>query len=155
VDAIFSLLALLFAAPALSVRQFPAVQPGTVATPTSFGFDDLLQRLERAVQANGLMVIAKPSASRNAAGRGIQISGNAVILAFNNDFALRLLQASVPAGFEAPMRLYVTENPDRTATVTYRTATALFAPYDTPDLAPLAGDLDQLFAKIVTEATRS
>lgn len=154
-EAIFALLALLLAAPALSVRQSPAAQPGTVATPTPFGFDDLLQRLEQAVQANGLLLIAKPSASRNAAGRGIQISGNAVILAFNNDFALRLLQASIPAGFEAPMRLYVTENPDRTATVTYRTATALFAPYETPDLAPLAADLDRLFAKIVAEATRS
>lgn len=138
---------------ALTARQ-SAPPPGTIVTPTRHSFDDLLLRIEQAVQANGLLLIAKPSASRNAAARGIQIPGNAVILTFNNDFALRLLKTSVAAGFEAPMRLYVTENPDHTATVTYRTAAALFAPYATPDLAPLASDLDNLLAKLVAEATR-
>jgi uncharacterized protein (DUF302 family) len=127
--------------------------PGTVATPTRLTFDDLLARLEQAVQANGLLLIAKPSASRNAAARGVHIPGNAVILTFNNDFALRLLQTSVPAGFEAPMRLYVTENPDGTARVAYRTASALFAPYSVPALDPLARDLDHLLGKIVADAT--
>jgi uncharacterized protein (DUF302 family) len=138
----------------LTIRQTAAPLPGTVVTPTQLAFDDLLARLEQAVQGNGLLLIAKPSASRNAAARGIHIPGNAVILTFSSDFALRLLAASVPAGFEAPMRLYVTESPDRTATVTYRTATALFAPYANPDLDPLARDLDQLFARIVADATR-
>jgi uncharacterized protein (DUF302 family) len=128
--------------------------PGTIVTSTRYGFDDLVQRLEQAVQANGLLLIARPSASRNAAARGVQIPGNAVILTFNNDFALRLLKISVPAGFEAPMRLYITENPDHTATVTYRTATALFAPYSNLDLDPLACDLDQLLAKLVADAIR-
>jgi uncharacterized protein (DUF302 family) len=129
-----------------------ALPPGTVVTPAKLGFDELFARLEQAVMANGLLVIAKPSASRNAAARHIEIPGNGMILAFNSDFAVRVLKASAAAGFEAPMRLYVTENPDRTATVTYRTASALFAPYRVPALDAVAEDLDRLFAKIVAEA---
>jgi uncharacterized protein (DUF302 family) len=130
----------------------PALPPGTVVTPTRLGFDELFARLEKAVAANGLLLIAKPSASRNAAARHISIPGNGMLLAFNNEFAVRVLAASVAAGFEAPMRIYVTENPDGTATVTYRQPSALFAPYDTPALDAVARDLDRIFAKIVAEA---
>ena len=35
-------------------------------------------------------------------------------MVFRNDYAVRMLQASVPAGIEAPLRLYVTENADGT-----------------------------------------
>jgi uncharacterized protein (DUF302 family) len=130
----------------------PTLPPGTVVTPTKFGFDELFARLEEAVTANGLLLIAKPSASRNAALRHVSIPGNGMLLSFNNEFAVRVLAASVAAGFEAPMRIYVTENPDRTATVTYRQPSALFAPYATPALDAVARDLDRLFAKIVAEA---
>jgi|HubBroStandDraft_3_1064219.scaffolds.fasta_scaffold05027_4 uncharacterized protein (DUF302 family) len=126
--------------------------PGSIVTETRLAFDDLVARLERSVQAHGLVVIARPSASRNAAARGVQIPGNAMILAFNNDFAVRLLAASVAAGFEAPMRLYVTEEADRTAAVTYRLPSALLAPYGVSELVPLGRELDQLFAAIVAEA---
>jgi uncharacterized protein (DUF302 family) len=126
--------------------------PGTVVTPTRYGFDELVQRLEDAVHGHGMLLIAKPSASRNAAARGIEIPGNAVLLTFNNDFAVRLLRISVAAGFEAPMRLYVTESADHTATVTHRTAAAAFAPYATAELDLLAGDIDQVLARIVADA---
>jgi uncharacterized protein (DUF302 family) len=134
-----------------------AVEPtpdGTLVIPTPLPFDDLLARLERSILASGLLLIAKPSASHNAAARGIHIPGNAVLLAFNNDLALRLLKLSVPAGFEAPMRLYVTENPDHTASVTYRIPSALIAPYaeQNAEITHLAQDLDNLFAKIVADA---
>jgi uncharacterized protein (DUF302 family) len=33
-------------------------------------------------------------------------------LVFRNDYAVRMLEASIPAGIEAPLRFYVTENPD-------------------------------------------
>lgn len=151
--ALLSLLALAGFSFAAALAGEAALPLGTIVTPTRLAFDELFTRLEQAAMANGLLVIAKPSASRNAAARHIDIPGNGMILAFNSDFAVRVLKASAAAGFEAPMRLYVTENPDRTATVTYRTVSALFAPYRTPDLDAVARDLDRLFAKIVAEAT--
>jgi hypothetical protein len=42
--------------------------------------------------------------------------------------------------------------PDRTATVTYRRASALFAPYDAPGLDAVAQDLNRIFARIVADA---
>jgi uncharacterized protein (DUF302 family) len=126
--------------------------PGSVVTPTSLAFDVLLQRLQEAVRASGLDLIAAPSASHNAAARGIPLPGNAVLLVFNNALAVRLLHASVPAGYEAPMRLYVTESADRTASVSYRLPSALLAPYGSPALAALGHELDALFDQVVARA---
>jgi uncharacterized protein (DUF302 family) len=40
-----------------------------------------------------------------------------------------VLGASVAAGIEAPIRIYVTENQDGTATLSYKKPSAVFAPY--------------------------
>ena len=66
-----------------------------------------------------------------------------------------MLEASVPAGYEAPIRLYITENDDKTATLSYKTPTAVFSPYEDggQKLKDLAAELDAVFAKIAAEAT--
>ena len=83
------------------------------------------------------------------------IPGNMVIGAFDDDFTARILRANVAAGIEAPIRFYITENPDGTATLSYKTPSAVFAPYaDGGDkLKTLAQELDTIFAKIAEEAT--
>ncbi len=67
------------------------------------------------------------------------------------------LAASIAAGIEAPIRFYVTENADRTATLSYKTPTAVFAPYSDggEKLTEMARELDAIFAKIAKEATAS
>jgi uncharacterized protein (DUF302 family) len=135
---------------ALFLAGHALAAPARVTTPR--GFDEVVARLEAAVEARGLVRIATASASRAAAARGIAIPGNAVILAFNNDFARRLLAASVPAGIEAPMRIYVTEEAAGTA-VAYPLPSELLAPYGVPELGPLGRELDALFAAIVADAT--
>lgn len=127
-------------------------QPMNMKTPHRF--DALLERLERAVEKHGLGVVALASASRGAAARGVKIPGNAVVMVFRNDLAVRLLQASVPAGIEAPLRLYITENPDGTASLTYRTPGAVFAPYGSQALDEMAKELDGIFQNIVRDATQ-
>jgi uncharacterized protein (DUF302 family) len=129
-----------------------AVPEGTVSMKTKHGYAALVARVERAVEANGMAVVASASASRGAAARGVTIPGNAVIMVFRNDFAVRMLQASVPAGIEAPVRLYVTENADGTANLAYRRPSALFAPYRTPALDGLGAELDAVFERIVHDA---
>jgi uncharacterized protein (DUF302 family) len=124
-----------------------------VSITTRRGFDDLVAAVERAVEKHGLLRIATASASRNAAQRGIKIPGNAVVLAFNNLYAVRLLAASVPAGIEAPMRLYVTENADGTAALSYMKASVVLAPYGGDALGALGRELDDLFAAIAQDAT--
>lgn len=128
----------------------PAVALQTV--PSQHSYDDLLQRLERAIGDNKMGLVAQASASKGAAAGGIKISGNAVLMVFRNDYAVRMLDANLLAGIEAPLRLYVMENKDGTASIAYRTPSATFAPYGSPKLDALASELDPIMAKIVSDA---
>jgi len=132
-----------------AIAQAPS---DTRVLPTRHSFDQLLGRIERTVEKNGLGVVATASASRGAAARGVKIPGNAVVMVFRNDFAVRLLAASIPAGIEAPLRLYVTENADRTATLSIRMPSAVFAPYRHPEVERLARELDQAIERIAKDA---
>jgi uncharacterized protein (DUF302 family) len=130
----------------------PGSLPGTVVLPTKLSFDALLERTQKAIEASGMLLVCKASASQGAAARGIKIPGNAVLMVFRNDYAVRMLEASVAAGFEAPIRLYVTENGDGSATLTYRKPSAVFAPYGSAALDKMALELDAVFDKIASDA---
>lgn len=130
-----------------------AVLPGTITIRTVHGFDTLLKRLEDAITRNKMGLVAQASASRGAAARGVKIPGNAVLMVFRNDYAVRMLEASVPAGIEAPLRFYVAENADGTATLTYRTPSAVFTPYRNRSLDEMARELDAIFQDIARDAT--
>lgn len=147
-----ALLLLLLGTAAGTQANEAAPYPGTQTLASRYSFDTLLKRLERAIADQGMGLVAQASASRGAAARGVKIPGNAVLMVFRNDFAVRMLAASVPAGIEAPLRLYVTETADGTASVTYRRPSAVFAPYGSAELDHLAQELDPIFAKIVAQA---
>lgn len=146
----FFLLAL---AASAALAQAAGPLPGTRSVVSPYGFDALLERLERAIEANKMGLVAQASASRGAASRGVKIRGNVVLMVFRNDYAVRMLAASVPAGIEAPLRLYVTENADGKASVTWRTPSAVFAPYGSAELDAMARELDPVLEKIVRDAT--
>ena len=119
-------------------------------------FAGLVASLEAAVTANKMGLVNAASASDGAKAQGFTIPGNRVVGVYRNDFARRMLTASVAAGIEAPIRFYLAENPDGTSTLAYRTPTAVFQPYFAgagADLKVLAGELDTIFAKIATDAT--
>ena len=139
-------------APALPLAADPYPHSGIVVLESPNDFDTMWERLPQAVQAHDMLVVARASASRAAAGRGIDIPGNAVIEVFRNDFAVRMLSASVPAGIEAPLRYYLTENVDGSTTLTYRAPSAVFAPYGVNDLDAMAAELDEIFAAIADAA---
>ncbi len=126
--------------------------PGTHVIATKQSFEALWANLEKAIKGNSMGIVARASASRGAAGRGVKIPGNLVIGVYRNDFAVRMLSASVAAGIEAPLRFYVTEAPDGTATLTYRTPSAVFAPYESPELDRMAEELDAIWQNIAATA---
>jgi uncharacterized protein (DUF302 family) len=149
IPALLTLLLLSLAAVGHTAEDLP---PGTVTVTTPHPFERLLQRLEQSIADHDMGLVAQASASRGAAGRGVVIPGNAVVMVFRNDYAVRMLAASVPAGIEAPLRIYVTEQPDGTASLTYRRPSAVFAPYAHPDIDVLAGELDPILEAIVRQA---
>lgn len=117
---------------------------------------ELLSRTRTAITENGMAIVTQAGPTGAAANRGITIPGNTVIGAFNNAFAVRILALSTPAMIHAPIRLYVTENADGTATLSYIRPSHLLAPYmeaSEPDLATAAAELDDIFTAIATAAT--
>ena len=141
-------------APVLAIEagDFPA--PGFHVTATPHGFGALVKRLEAAIKDNGMFAVTRASATKGAASLGITIPGNMVIGVYHPKFAVRMLEASIPAGIEAPLRFYVTENADGTATLSYRAPSATFAPYGSAALDVMAGELDVIFAAIAAAAVK-
>ncbi|MBI3375384.1 MAG: DUF302 domain-containing protein [Betaproteobacteria bacterium] len=148
---LLAVLPFMFTSPAAFAQSITAL-PGTHTVTSPYGFDALATRLEKAIEANKMGLVAQASASRGAAARGVKIPGNLVLMVFRNDYAVRMLAASVPAGVEAPLRIYVTEDADGKARVTWRAPSAVFAPYGGAELAAMARELDPIFEKIVRDA---
>jgi len=130
---------------------------GWVTTKTTMTFQELNGRLNDAIKANGMRRVTGASASAGAKNRGLQIPGNRIVGVYRNDFAIRMLEASLAAGIEAPIRFYVTEGTDGNATLTYKTPTTIFSPYfeeGGEELQALARELDVIFSKIAEDATK-
>ena len=149
-----ALLALLLAAgPALAFDD----RPGWEVVPTAKDFDSLVEDVRAAVEAAPIALVTEASASDGAAMQGVEIPGNRVMGLFRNDYARRMLDASVAAGIEAPIRLSLTEGADGTATLSWKTPSAVFAPYveeGGEPLRALAAALDAVFAEIAARAAR-
>ncbi len=128
--------------------------PGTIVMVTQYDYPTLVKRLNQAIGDNGMGVVSRASATLGAKSLGIKISGNMVVMAFNPKFAVRMLKASVEAGFEAPIRFYITEQANGKASLTYRTPSSLFAPYKNADINVMAKELDMIFDKIAQQASR-
>lgn len=120
---------------------------------TSYSYSTLVQRVGKAVTRNRMGIVNRASVTLGAKRvLGKTIPGNMVIGVFHPRFAVRMLKASIPAGIEAPLRLYITENADKTATLTYRTPSSVFAPYGNAVLDAMAQELDGIFAAIAGDA---
>ena len=142
---------------ALSLGGGPALAelPGWKVAKTPHGYKALIERLDQAVKDNKMGLVTRASATVGAKKvLSKTIPGNMVIGVYRPDFAVRMLEASVPAGIEAPIRLYITENDDGTATLSYKTPSAVFAPYEDggAKLRDLAAELDEIFARIARQA---
>ena len=130
---------------------------GWITHETKIDFKDLYPRLKAAIKTTKLRHITTASASAGAKGRGITIPGNRVVGVYNNFFAVRMLEASVAAGMEAPIRFYLTENPRGGSNLSYKIPTEVFRPYFEDGGQPLkdmARELDGLFAKIAEETVK-
>jgi uncharacterized protein (DUF302 family) len=125
---------------------------GIVIIPTRYDFQTLVDRVEAAVKKNDMLVVAKASASAAAEKRGVKIPGDAVILVFRNDFAVRMLAASVDAGIEAPIPVHIYATADGTARIAYRPPSTLFAPFHVKALNAMSKEMDPIFKAITSQA---
>ncbi len=128
---------------------------GWVVMKTDKPYSALIDDVKAAVKANKFGVVTQAGPTKAAKARGIDIPGNRVIGVFNNKYAVRILGLSTAAMIEAPIRLYVTENTDGTATLSYKMPSTVFAPYMAEadaDLEVAAKELDVAFQAIAEQA---
>jgi uncharacterized protein (DUF302 family) len=137
-------------------RPAAAAPEGMVVISTEHSYGTLISRLDDAVAKNKMGVVSRASATVGAKKvLDKTIPGNMVIGVYHPRFAVRMLEASIPAGIEAPIRFYITENDDGTATLRYQKPSAVFAPYDDGGAAldEMAAELDEVFAAIAADAS--
>ena len=127
--------------------------PGTHVIKTGHSYQSMVEKLPEAVAKNKMGVVARASATLGAKKIGVSIPGNMVVMVFHPKFAVRMLEASVAAGIEAPLRFYITENADETTTLTYRDPSSVFAPYESAALDKMAKELDVIFASIAADVS--
>jgi len=152
---ILAALALILTTTAAQAEMAP--RDGWSVTPTGKSYDQLIDDVKAAAKANKMGVVTQAGPTGAARNRGITIPGNRVIGLFNNSYAVNILNLSTAAMIEAPIRMYVTENADGTATLSYKLPTTVFAPYTEEagsELETLAGELDTIFAAISAQATQ-
>ncbi len=131
-------------------------RPGWVVLQTTHDYATLAKRVKSAAAKQKLGVVSQASATVGAKKvLNKTIAGNTVIGLYHPRFAVPMLEASVAAGIEAPIRVYVTENADKTATLSYKKPSHLFSAYmdeGGENLQKLATELDLVFEALATEA---
>lgn len=140
---------------ALPVQAEMAPRAGWTVIETDKSYTDLIDAVRKAAGKNRMGVVTQAGPTGAAKNRGITIPGNRVIGLFNNLFAVRILGLSTAAMIEAPIRMYVTENADGTATLSYKEPSTVFAPYmdeADADLQTAARELDVIFDAIAKTA---
>ena len=139
---------------ALPAAAFDAPE-GWRAVPSARGYEPTLEAVRDAVARAPIAVVTTASASDGAAMAGHDIPGNRVFGLFRNDYARRMLAASVAAGIEAPIRLYVTEDAGGAVTLSWIPPSLVWAPYmeeGGEDLRALAAELDAVFEAVAEDA---
>lgn len=137
--------------PALAENSIPV--KSTQVIHSDIPFEEFLPRLKAAILANQMGIVAEACADCGARKIGVEIAGNRVVMIYHPRFAVRMLKASIAAGIEAPLRLYVTQQ-DNGTELSYRLPSATFAPYGIADLDAMAAELDGVFERIVAETIK-
>jgi len=132
----------------------PDAIDGWSITKTPYGWQELAERVTLAIEASPINKLSQASATMGAKSIGETIKGNMVIHAYAPQFAVRMLDASIAAGIEAPLRLYITENDDGGATLSYKLPSSVFAAYEDggEPLKSMAVELDAILAAIAERA---
>lgn len=146
---------LLIASTATACADAILPREGWAVYDTDQTYAELLASIRAAVKAQGMFLVTEAGPTEAAANRGVTIPGNRVLGVFRNDYAVRAVRLSVAAMIEAPIRLYVTEDADGSATLSYKTPTHVFRPYMAEGgakLEALAEELDQVFTAIARRA---
>lgn len=157
ITTIFTIIFSTFAFIGLANATGISAQPGWVVLNSAHDYPTMIKRVNAAAKAHKIGVVSRASATVGAAKvLNKKIPGNMIVGLYHPRFAVPMLEASIAAGIEAPIRIYITENTDGTATLSYKKPSTVFAPYMSEGgekLKTLAAELDDLFASLSKQAS--
>ena len=134
----------------LAVGPTPALaDDGRVVGVSKGPYADVVAGLQRGITEHKLTLIGQFDSRKGVPPTNTAVKGNRVLLVYKTDAAMRLIKANPKAGFDAPMRFHVFENPDGTATVTYVKPSTLLKTYRDPEIRKVADELDLVFTSVM------
>ncbi|MEO0623696.1 MAG: DUF302 domain-containing protein [Pseudomonadota bacterium] len=133
----------LVATPALADEFVRKTSPHDVAT--------TIDRLAAAVEGAGAKVFARIDHAAGAAGAGLELRPNTVLLFGNPKMGTPMMVSSGSMGLDLPLKVVAYEAADGTVHVVYRDVTTMAAEHgaEAPTIAKAAGALDKLTAKAI------
>jgi uncharacterized protein (DUF302 family) len=149
---IFAGLALLICLAQPVMAENPAPYSGMVTVETGKSFRAFVKQVRPAIKKHKFNIVGVACGSCAVKSMGKTVPGNRVFFFFAPRYAARMLAASTAAGIEAPVRFYVTEDPDGTAKVTYRLPSHVFGAYEVPELTIMGKELDKMMTTILAAA---
>lgn len=113
-------------------------------------FEEVLTRLRQAIGAVDFWVLHEIHPQQVLQRGGYDIGPARQILFFHPDLMVRLLQANPAAVLEAPVKLAVMQQPNRSVAVRWHDPATAFARYGNPVLTEMGQDLASRCGRIVT-----
>jgi uncharacterized protein (DUF302 family) len=115
--------------------------------PSRFPFDETVERLKRAIEAEDLWLIHEIDPQMLLQRGGFRIQPIRQLLFFHPRYMRRLLERDPNAVIEAPLKLVIAQSPDGAVTVRYINIDTSFARY--PALTDLAAELTTICQRLV------
>ena len=107
-----------------------------------------IERLAAAAAAVPMGLVAHINGQANCAKKGLETVPDQILEIFRPDFALRVWAADKQAGLDIPIRIHVCEHQGKTW-VACRLPSAVFKPYENPQLDAVGAELDEIFLRIL------
>ncbi len=116
-------------------------------------FKDTVKKVEAALKAEHMMIVAKIDHKNMLSMVGAKINGATTIEFGKPDMGKMLLPMNPAAGLLMPHKIYVYETSDKKVVVSYEKASPAFAAYG-PETATMGGMVDMMLDKVTSEATK-
>ncbi|MEW6321327.1 MAG: DUF302 domain-containing protein [Acidobacteriota bacterium] len=141
------------AAVALFAGAAQAQDPDRVDKVSRSSFAETLRKVDAALQAEHMMVVARIDHKNMLSMIGTRIGGATTVEFGKPDMGKMLLPMNAAIGLEMPARIYVYETGDGRVIVSYRRSARQFAAYG-PDAAKAGEMMDMTLDKIVGSITQ-
>ena len=135
-----------------ALAENPEPYSGMVTVETGKSFKAFVKQVRPAIKKHKFNIVGVACGSCAVKSLGKTVPGNRVFFFFAPRYAARMLAASTAAGIEAPLRFYVTEDPDGGARVTYRLPSRVFGAYEVEELTIMGKELDKMMTTILAAA---